>query len=341
MQEYNITFNACAPAEFPAESVYCLLWYNAEEAIEAMPKYPYANGWGGKTKSNALRLRSAYPMPFKFSVCYLSIAERQFYELEVDLSADELERLWIIDDKETYSGFNAGLGPGGVVNLWLTHDRKSSLVGTWQAHTSSVTLADYLPFYNGETIESYCKKYKVPLSDKNDILADRLRFFKKLNRQFNYRYKVFTGSSKEKKWTDSFCLSETESKVKLFDCLTDGSFSQIADSAIFKYHSGGKPEKIAIKITEGKTEYNCYFWFDRDSLSKIFEHFYGAHSQTKADLLFRMDPENKVFEIGLFRQGMKEPLIIPELSYQTIVFKNKFEDCRSDNFNRPDGAWNW
>ena len=73
----------------------------------------------------------------------------------------------------------------------------------------------------------------------------------------------------------------------------------------------------------------------------LFRRFYGAHPETKADFIIRIDPENKKYELALYRQGLKEPVVIPESAYQMIVFKNKFEDYRSANYNQPRGAWIW
>lgn len=88
-------------------------------------------------------------------------------------------------------------------------------------------------------------------------------------------------------------------------------------------------------------ESSVYLWLDSTIIVHIFERFYGAHPDTKADFIIRIDPENKKYELALYRQGLKEPVVIPESAYQLIVFKNKFEDYRSENYNQPRGAWIW
>ena len=90
-----------------------------------------------------------------------------------------------------------------------------------------------------------------------------------------------------------------------------------------------------------KKEYNCYIWFEEKLITSIFERFYGAHKDTKTDFIIRIDSEKRKYELALFRQGLKEPQIIPEDAYQLLVFKNKFEDYRSDNYNQERGAWIW
>ena len=57
--------------------------------------------------------------------------------------------------------------------------------------------------------------------------------------------------------------------------------------------------------------------------------------------MIRIDSEKKIFELALYRYGLKEPQVISESAYQLFVFKNKFEYYRSENYNQPRGAWIW
>ncbi len=59
------------------------------------------------------------------------------------------------------------------------------------------------------------------------------------------------------------------------------------------------------------------------------------------DFIFRMDIEHSRYELALYRYGLKEPLIVPQETYQLLVFKNKFEHYRSENYNQERGAWIW
>ena len=80
---------------------------------------------------------------------------------------------------------------------------------------------------------------------------------------------------------------------------------------------------------------------DYDLLLEAISKIIWSHPETKVDFIIRIDAENKKYELSLYRQGLKEPVIIPEDAYQLIVFKNKFEDYRSENYNQPRGAWIW
>lgn len=111
--------------------------------------------------------------------------------------------------------------------------------------------------------------------------------------------------------------------------------------SLSKYHKNGTPNKLAIKLMTGYSEYLLYFWFRTQSIYKIFRKFYGAHPDTKTDFIIRIDAEKRKYELALYRYGLKEPQIIPEDVYQLLVFKNKFEDYRSENYNQKRGAWIW
>lgn len=101
------------------------------------------------------------------------------------------------------------------------------------------------------------------------------------------------------------------------------------------------PRPIPKRLSLHNHAFSIYYWFEFESLKSVFERFYGAHPDTKAEFIIRIDVLTNRYELSLFRQGLKEPVVIPESAYQLIVFKNKFEDYRSENYNQPRGAWIW
>ena len=121
----------------------------------------------------------------------------------------------------------------------------------------------------------------------------------------------------------------------------DKTFDKTNNEKLFQYHQASKPQKINIKWEYSSNEFNGFLWIEEMEITSIFDRFYGAHPETKTDFIIRIDAENKKYELALYRQGLKEPVVIPESAYQLIVFKNKFEDYRSENYNQPRGAWIW
>lgn len=125
------------------------------------------------------------------------------------------------------------------------------------------------------------------------------------------------------------------------EILFDATNNCMNDGSLLKYHEAGKPKKLRVQWHIGKSEYSAYFWFEDERIREVFDKFYGAHPDTKTDFIIRIDAEKRKYELALYRYGLKEPQIIPEDVYQLLVFKNKFEDYRSENYNQERGAWIW
>lgn len=126
-------------------------------------------------------------------------------------------------------------------------------------------------------------------------------------------------------------------KVKRFD----GTLNEILVNGIAaRYQLNGAPQTFKIEL-DCNGQYSVNVWFVEEKIIPIFERFYGAHPETKADFIIRMDVEKGEYALALFRQGLKEPVTIPEEAFQVIVFKDKFECYRSANYNQPKGAWIW
>lgn len=171
------------------------------------------------------------------------------------------------------------------------------------------------------------------ISDKSISFSEISSVYKQINclmRQYIYRYRVIPFSC------DSYLNVEY-----IEDTLYDGTLDKVHDDRLFKYHNSGIPHRLHISSNEGVYDCQIYFWFDKNLISNFFSRFYGAHRETKTDFIIRIDAENKKYELALYRQGLKEPVVIPESAYELIVFKNKFEDYRSENYNQPRGAWIW
>lgn len=162
------------------------------------------------------------------------------------------------------------------------------------------------------------------------------------------RVKTVSSSSKFDLWFKNYIYRFIlESKNTNFSISTiivesfDGTFEEIMDNSINTYLLKSLPHRIWIKVSTGKTTLKICCWIDFDIISKSINKVIGSHPETKTDFIIRIDAENKKYELALYRQGLKEPVVIPKSAYQLIVFKNKFEDYRSENYNQPRGAWIW
>ena len=348
---YNIKISGSAPQLYPTNIYFGLLWYNANEALEIPVRYPFQGEWG-EILSNMILLREEYPMPSTLSMIYLSFVEQKFYGIDANLTTGRFEELWEIKDKEKkeplFSHIVIGMAPYGGIAVWVRGFNKSVLVNWLKGIEIEVAMADFHPVNPDTTLQEYCDFY---ISNNPIVKANLERnglpprsLFDKYMQQFTFRYiPIFEKWAyiKEGKW-----VKYNEEDVRpefefIEESLFDGTHDKLHDDGLLKYHKAGKPKKLAIKWHIKKSEYTAYFWFEDEKICSIFERFYGAHPDTKTDFIIRIDAEKKKFELSLFRQGLKEPQIIPEDAYQLLIFKNKFEYHRSENYNQERGAWIW
>lgn len=167
------------------------------------------------------------------------------------------------------------------------------------------------------------------------------RLVEKKLQQFTYRY-VFIIEHNLAVW-EQFEEENKDCYIidSLKEALIDGIYNELSNEKALLFHEGGIPSKLAVKWHIKKSEYTAYFWFEDKEICKVFDRFYGAHPETKTEFMIRIDAEQNKYELALYRYGLKEPQVINESAYQLIVFKNKFEYFRSENYDQPRGAWIW
>lgn len=327
--EYQIAgsaFQSC-----PIEMLYGLV-YTVDDVLEIPKKSPFMQGWGiPETYSITDKRPNSFPLGLE--LCYLSIIERKFYEARIEFPDNLFELMWEPDME--YITF--GMSPKGKIAIWISGENKSNLVCSIDAEETEVDMSLLSPFNPNITLQEYCNQYEPAIKGNE---SPDLEIFDSAIRQYNYKYLVLSHSfDKTRKDIDKDLIPIEFDWIE--ETLCDGTYDKLHDGNLNLYHLGGVPYKCNLKLHKGRTVWEVCFWMDCNALTKIFERFYGAHPETKADFIIRIDAENKKYELALYRQGLKEPVVIPESAYQMIVFKNKFEDYRSDNYNQPRGAWIW
>lgn len=223
-----------------------------------------------------------------------------------------------------------GVFPNGLFAIWSFCERTSKLLFSSKAYDITNYMMDLIKTKGYDLIVN-SESLDIPISFDKDM------------QQFLYRYLILF-----EKWDDfdenwqSFIEEEFLSEFDYIEeSLCDGTFDKLHDGGLMNYHEAGKPKKLAIKWHIKKSEYTAYFWFEDDEIRAIYDRFYGAHPETKTDFMIRIDSEKNKYELALYRYGLKEPQVISESAYQLLVFKNKFEYYRSENYNQPKGAWIW
>ena len=349
-QEYFLHVTGSAPALWPAELHFGLLWIGDGEALEVPRRYPFSGRWGEILSTQTLD-RDKFPMPKKLDMVWLSVVEKTFYSIECDLPTAQMEECWqrmTNDDGEpSLSHIVVGMAPYGQVALWLRGEKKSILLDWLRGERMESSSKQLMPNNSTETIDSHCRKYikrRVHKHLKMHGLPEP-GLFDRIMAQYCYRLvPLFEHwqSDEDVKWRRHDDDEENPPVMDhVFVSRCDGTHHKIADDTLMRHHMAGRPERIEVAWHTGKSEWQAYIWLNEELTAPIFERLYGMHRDTRVDLLLHFDPEQQHYELALFRYGMKQPQLLPEDCFQLIVFKNQFENYRTDNYSQPSGAWIW
>ncbi len=350
MPNYSYQIDGCAYKIYPTETHFGLFELADGSVTDIFQQYPFGGEWG-KTMTDNVNLREEMPLPVLLDIVYLSIVEEKFYCLSLPFNSQELNKIFnqfesVVNDEERMH-LIVGMAPYGGIALWLGCMFKQILLGWIYSQEILLAMDDFLPQNPNITLSDYCQDYinndsRVKENLEKNGLPPR-NLFDKYMQQFTYRYlSLFEHWNEDKEeWTKD----DDEELMPEFDyveeALFDGTHDKLHDGGLMNYHLAGKPKKLAVNWHIKKSEYTAYFWFEDEEIRELFDRFYGAHPDTKTDFMIRIDSDKKKFELALFRYGLKEPQVISESAYQLIVFKNKFEYFRSENYNQPRGAWVW
>ncbi len=342
---FTILCSGNAPWLYPTDTVFGLLWYSKEDALEIPKRHPYTGEWG-QVLSTLLLIREEYPIPNKLNLLWLSITENKFYEIETSIPVEKIENLWRkYENEEIFSHIVVGMAPFGKVACWLNGFKKSNCI-FWET-------GQEIPY---SRLSSF-QPAKECFDNRNLFLNSDLRvrdnlqknglpdigLFDNYMKQFNFRYMMlFEHWDKDKNEWKKYGEEDTMPEFNYIEeALYDGTHDKLHNEGLMNYHQAGKPKKLAVAWHIKKSEYTAYFWFEDEEIRAVFDRFYGAHPDTKTDFMIRIDAEKNKYELALYRYGLKEPQVISESAYQLLVFKNKFEYYRSANYNQPRGAWIW
>ena len=66
---------------------------------------------------------------------------------------------------------------------------------------------------------------------------------------------------------------------------------------------------------------------------------YGESQDKETELIIDIRKSNKEFHVLQNSSELDEPKELSPESYEMIVFKNKFESYRSENYGKGNGGW--
>ena len=338
-----------SPLQYPIEILFGLLRSKSEIVSFQGDRYCFVE-WG-KPACFFIDEQTDKPIPEIIDTIWLSIIEKTFYSVVNSLPTKKLEKVFKIHDdvsgEPVFEYLVIGVAPYGGLAIWVHGATKSVLIDWIHGEKTEVDMKDFLPLTPNVSLDDYCKSVieNDSIAPKNFKTNGGLKrdLYKKYMQQFNYRYlTLFEHWVKDheewKNYNDDEIIPEFDF---IEETLFDGTHDKLHDGALMNYHQAGKPKKLAVKWHIKKSEYTAYFWFEDEEICKVFDRFYGAHPETKTDFMIRIDSEHNKYELSLYRYGLKEPQVISESAFQLLVFKNKFEYYRSENYDQPRGAWIW
>lgn len=316
-----------ASAEWPALLLYGIILNGGNPCGEFSHYFPYIGRWGKRIEDAEPIICNSEQLTFR--ILWYSIRENKFYQYEKDftIKANKNSELLI------------GLFANGEIILWEYSDVVSEFLGydmgvdkTQEVLSLMKQNPDLIKLLdpNENTFEGLQYHY-------NDFLVSNYNFgdgealsISKLSQSYNYKFQLNVSY-------DDIDMEINNLHIRFYD----GSYIKIINQNLMKYKKRALPQYIRIICNIGKFNFDIQVGLFIDELSLIVKRFYGIHEDTNTDFIITFDFFNKKYELALYRQGLKEPVVIPESAYQLIVFKNKFEDYRSENYNQPRGAWIW
>ncbi len=154
MKKYKWTVSDCAPIKYPCEIYRGSLHYGKTSGA-SVPSGKYINnGWGRAGTRYAKATEKE--VPHRLDIVWLSYRENKFYGGSFNLPVAKMEQLFEegfldISDKskenvkKTYYEIVVGVGPGGVVGVWLTGPGHNIQVATFYGEETEVDFADFNP----------------------------------------------------------------------------------------------------------------------------------------------------------------------------------------------------
>lgn len=347
----NISSNY--PILYPIKIIAGLLWVDDNNGYEILQSDTNSIEWG---HPNGMYLLSDQTkgIPLTIDMIWLAITENKMYSITQPLSVSKIKDAFDTnlseENEPIYQYVVVGIAPYGKVSLWVFGDAKCKLIEWLQGELfEDIDIILAFPNHDHKSLINICQSF----INEDKIVRDNLEknglpprdLFDNYMKQFTYRYlPLFEHWDKdEKKWSN-YGKDEQETKPQfdyIEEALYDGTHDKLHDGGLLNYHEAGKPKKLAMKWHIKKSEYTAYFWFEDEAIRAVFDRFYGLHPETKTDFIIHIDPMKNKYQLALYRYGLREPQIIPEEAYQFIVFKNKFEHFRSENYDQPRGAWIW
>lgn len=320
-----------APLLFPTELVMGNFLFEDLSKVNIPESTPFANPWG-KAVSMHLLPDNSHPVPKYILIAWLSIVESKFYMVADELPQEKIKALLAEKNEETnepkYNMLIAGMAPYGKLAIWLSGSGITTEAAWLQGKEAPIEMKDFAPKsklskeeYARQTLAECKEAYQ---NFKENGLPDPM-LFEQYMQKFNYKI------------TPKF-----ENETTFFKAIEINYYNGELNTVETKkydpdYAMQAKPSKIVLKWSDYRRNYTGCFFADEKKITEIFHNYFGDDTQKEGNLIIEADASYKKFQFSL--QSGNVSVEIPIETMQYIVFKNKFELCRSKNYNKSKGEW--
>jgi hypothetical protein len=318
-----------APLLFPTELMMGGFLFEDLSKLDILESLPFAATWG-KAVSTHLLPEKYHPAPKYILIAWLSIVEKKFYAVLDELPKEQIEDLLAEKNEKTkepkYNTIIAGMAPCGNLAIWLSGNGITTEVAWMQGKEITIEMKDFAP-KSKLSKEEYAEKALAECKEahknfqKNGLPDPTL--FEQYMQKFNYRI------------TPKF---ENPAALEKIECFYyNGELNTTNSGEHVENTMRAKPQKIVLHWRTGKIQYSGYFWTDETKIIETFAKFYNNDTQKEGELLVEVEKSNKDFKFSL--QDNSTVIEIPIEEMEIIVFKNKFEFFRSENYSKPPQGW--
>jgi len=331
-KEYEWSAHISAPKEYPVE-----VYTGAAGGYFFSQMGGFSNaGWGRSISDSNIKA----PVPERLDMTWLSYVDDKFYTGEWKLPVEKIQQLFDEGyyskrgsdaEIEPYDCINIGLGPKGMVVVWVAGTDKQVEVARFQAHET--TLDPKLITEDEKYM--FRKGYSTHRLENNHVISQELREY--ISQNGYPPAEAYEGYREKYLWKSKVILPEGSKISRLYIKMSNGEFEDPFDRPIDQKHraipcafqifwsiiNGKKEQEFVSRIafTQDKNYWAKYLEisgydefpmdFDKNEIRKLFKDHIDKNKP--AEMIIKIDPdiENKserVTDLYIEQGGKRYPI---------------------------------
>ena len=283
-KKYEWTVSDCAPKNFTSRIYFGSLHYGKNSGASVPDGKNIDNGWGRPGTSYGSK--SLKEVPDKLEIVYMSFRENKFYGGSFKLPKEKMEELFeegflkhdFKTDKEvkkTYDKIVVGVGPGGLVGVWLNGYNNSVQVAT---------------FYGEETDVDFSRLIPNGITDRELYVSNRLKEISQEELEKPIPFGLWETYAKRYQWKPVI-ESELLTEVKLLNTTyyngdKEALFKSDAEKLDFKFRA--IPENVFVDWGRSNgAGVRSKFYFDETEMFQTFNQLLTDPETQQGELVFK------------------------------------------------------